>query len=455
MTPDRDAPVYTVSELNRLARGLLEMRLGELWLTGEITNLARPASGHLYFTLKDERAQLRCAMFRNRNLRLRFRPTDGMAVRAFGKVSLYEARGEFQFIVETLEPAGAGALQQAFEALKQRLHAEGLFAAEHKRPLPPFPRRLGVITSPAGAAIRDVLQVLRRRWPLLEVIVYPASVQGEAAPGELRAALATAIERNEVDLLLLTRGGGSLEDLWAFNDEALARAIHACPLPVVSAVGHEIDFTIADFVADLRAPTPSAAAELITPDRSELAATLRQLADRLRQGERRRRQALGQRLAWLQRHLAAHHPARQVQQRMLRCDELARRLLSAWQHQQLLRAQRLARWQARLQRHHPRERLQRRRERLGHLHQRLQGAIHRRLGDHGQHLGRLQQALQLLGPQATLARGYAILTDPGGCRIHRSVAELPPGTPFRARLHDGTLAARSEAPPAPEDGAAS
>ena len=445
MTADRDAPVYTVSELNRLARGLLEMRLGELWLEGEITNLARPASGHLYFTLKDARAQVRCAMFRNRNLRLRFRPGDGMAVRAFGKVSLYEARGEFQFIVEELQPAGAGALQQAFEQLKRRLHDEGLFAAEHKRPLPPFPRRLGVITSPSGAAIRDVLHVLRRRWPLLEVIVYPAAVQGEAAPGELLAALHTAVARNEVDLLLLTRGGGALEDLWAFNDEALARAIFDCPLPVVSAVGHEIDFTIADFVADLRAPTPSAAAELITPDRAELAEHLRRLAGRLRQAEARRLGEARQRLAFLQRQLAVQHPASRLQQQMLRCDELGRRLLAAWQHRQLQREQRLGHLHAALQRHHPAHRLQQQRQRLAHARQRLAAAGRQRLERARQRLARLDQALQLLGPQATLARGYAILTDPAGRRVHRSVAELPPGTPFRARLQDGQVAATVDA----------
>ncbi|MEX0952072.1 MAG: exodeoxyribonuclease VII large subunit, partial [Gammaproteobacteria bacterium] len=315
--------IFSVAELNRTARALLEGEFPSIWVEGEISNLARPASGHLYFSLKDSKAQVRCALFKNRALGLKTRPENGMQVLLRAGVSLYEGRGEFQLIVEYLEPAGAGALQRAFEELKRKLEAEGLFDPAHKQTLPAFPKRIGVITSPSGAAIRDVLNVLKRRYPGVEVIIYPAPVQGADAPAKLKRMLDVAIARNEVDVLLLTRGGGSLEDLWAFNDEPLARAIHACPLPIVSAVGHEIDFTIADFVADQRAATPSAAAELLSPDQTQL---LRQLAryesllDRQMQQQLRSRK---DRINSLQKRLP--HPQRTLQQISQRLDDLTLR----------------------------------------------------------------------------------------------------------------------------------
>src|SRR6185437_16242986 len=266
---DHAAPprhILTPSTLNRLVRGLLEDALSLVWIEGELSNVARPASGHLYFTLKDSGAQVRCAMFRPKNAALRFKPADGMQVLLRARVGLYEPRGEFQLVAESMEPAGEGALQRAFEQLKAKLDAEGLFDPARKRPLPRYARRIGVITSATGAAIRDVLSVLSRRWPLAEVEVLPVPVQGREAPPAIVAMLDKASRAARHDVLLVTRGGGSLEDLWAFNDEAVARAIHACAIPVVSAVGHEVDFSIADFVADLRAPTPSAAAELLVPD---------------------------------------------------------------------------------------------------------------------------------------------------------------------------------------------
>jgi len=266
-TPDRD--VYTVSRLNQTARQLLEQGLPRIWLEGELSNLSRPSSGHLYFTLKDSRAQIRGAMFRNRNQLLRFRPQEGMQMLVRCRISLYEPRGDYQLIAESMEEAGDGALQRAFEELKRKLDLEGLLRAEHKQPLPLLPRRIGVVTSPSGAAIRDVLSVLKRRFPAIPVMVYPVPVQGKEAGREIAAMLHRAGERRECDVLILTRGGGSLEDLWAFNEEVVARAIHDCPVPVISAVGHEVDFTIADFVADQRAPTPSAAAELASPDQYE------------------------------------------------------------------------------------------------------------------------------------------------------------------------------------------
>ena len=279
ISASRDNNVLTVSQLNRLARGLLEDHFPAVTVQGEISNFAQPASGHWYLTLKDSAAQVRCAMFRNRNMFVRFKPKDGIQVTVKAKLSLYEGRGDYQLLLESMEDGGAGALRQAFEKLYQKLQAEGLFAAERKKPLPPMPSHIAVITSPTGAAVRDVISVFRRRFPATQLTIVPVSVQGQPAATEMIAALARVNARQgclaDVDTILLTRGGGSLEDLWCFNDEALARAIHASALPVVSAVGHEIDFTIADFVADVRAATPSAAAELLSPSREHMRTRLK------------------------------------------------------------------------------------------------------------------------------------------------------------------------------------
>ena len=288
--------VLTPSSLNRLVRDLLGDALPQVWIEGELSNVAKPASGHLYFTLKDSGAQVRCAMFKLKASALRFRPVDGMQVLLRAKVGLYEPRGEFQLVAEYMEPAGEGALQREFEQLKARLDAEGLFDPARKRALPAYARRIGVITSATGAAVRDVLSVLARRWPLADVEILPVPVQGREAPPAIVAMLRKASASARYDVLLLTRGGGSLEDLWAFNDEAVARAVHASAVPVVSAVGHEIDFSIADFVADLRAPTPSAAAELLVPDAVAVGHHLRQLQQRLATLEQRRLQANAQRV---------------------------------------------------------------------------------------------------------------------------------------------------------------
>ena len=261
--------IFTVSDLNREARELLEGHFPLVWVEGEISNLARPSSGHIYFSLKDEAAQVRCAMFKMRNRLLNFQPENGQQVLARARISLYEARGDFQLIIEHMEETGDGALRRQFELLKHKLFEEGLFDESHKRELPSLPTRLGVITSPSGAAIRDILSVLKRRFPGIPILIYPVPVQGNEAPPAIIDAIKTAGIRKDCDLLILARGGGSLEDLWAFNDESVARAIYHCPIPVVTGIGHEIDFTIADFVADFRAPTPSAAAEYISPDQNE------------------------------------------------------------------------------------------------------------------------------------------------------------------------------------------
>ncbi len=321
--------IYAVSELAEILRGLLEDSLPNLWVQGEISNLAKPASGHWYFTLKDAQSQIRCAMFRNANFYIRPPPANGDAVLIRGKVGIYPARGELQLIVEHLEPAGAGALLRAFEALKAKLAAEGLFDAERKRPLPPAPRRIGLITSASGAAVHDVLTVLQRRWPLARVFLYPVPVQGAEAPPAIVKALAELPRRASVDLVLLVRGGGSLEDLWAFNEEAVARAIRACTVPVVSGVGHEIDVTIADFVADLRAATPTAAAELATPDIAEWAAQVSGIGNLLRSAMQRRLQRAAEQLARNRARLHVLHPGRRLQERAQRLDELDARLRHA------------------------------------------------------------------------------------------------------------------------------
>lgn len=392
-TDPSEREVWSVTRLNREARMLLETGLRVLWLEGEISNLAQPASGHAYFSLKDSGAQVRCAMFRMRRQLLRFRPANGAQVLVKGRVSLYEPRGDFQFIVDHMEEAGFGALQRAFEELKARLAAEGLFDEGLKRPLPTLPRRIGVITSPTGAAVRDIASVLGRRFPSVPVVVYPVPVQGDAAPPAIIAAFATAAARAECDVLILARGGGSIEDLWAFNDERVARAIRACPIPVVVGVGHEIDFTIADFAADRRAPTPSAAAEMVVPDRVELGQRIARLADALQRRTNQRVAQAGERVGWLATRLRALHPGRRVQQRAQRLDELDLRLRRGWQrvHEQATLA--------------------------------MNGAA---------------RALQAVSPLATLARGYAIVADARTGKAITDAASLALGDALNARFARGS-----------------
>jgi exodeoxyribonuclease VII large subunit len=414
--------VFSPSALVRMARDVLEDAFPLIWVEGEISNLSKPGSGHLYFCLKDSQAQVRCAMFRSRGVLLRFKPADGQRVLARARLSLYEARGEFQLIVEHLEPTGEGALLRAFEQLKTRLAAEGLFAADLKRPLPKLARRIGVITSPTGAAIRDVLSVIRRRFPLADIEILPVPVQGRDAPAAIIAALNAASKARRHDVLLLTRGGGSLEDLWAFNDEALARAIRASAIPVVCAVGHEIDFTIADFAADLRAPTPSAAAELLVPDASELLRTLRHHRDRLRQHARHRLHAAAQRADHARARLAQQQPRARLQ----------------------IGSERLAQLHARLHRQHPTILLTRHRNELLVSARALRIGLVHRLEAHALQLGELARALNAVSPLATLQRGYAILLEAESGRIVRSATQSIRGSRLTARLADGEFDVRVE-----------
>lgn len=435
--------ILTPGQLNTLARDLLEGAFPLVLVEGELGNVTRPASGHLYFTLKDSRAQVRCALFKPKSQWLKFAPREGMKVLARGRLTLYEARGDYQLVCDSLEDAGEGALRRAFEELKARLQAEGLFDPARKRPLPPFVRRLAVLTSPTGAVIRDVISVLRRRFPLVEVDLLPVPVQGDGAAAQIRAALLAADASGRYDALLLARGGGSLEDLWAFNDEALARAIADCLTPVVSAVGHETDVSLADFVADLRAPTPSAAAELLAPDGAVLAARLSAL---LRQLHAHQANALRQRAQGLDRAFLRLHALRP----QARLDAFAERAAQAklrLEHaiQRRLERQRgaLRHADAILRAQHPRHRLQRLRDRLLALDNRPQALIAQRLQREALHLRGLVRSLHAVSPLATVARGYGILQHPDG-RVVRGVADAAPGDALRARLNDGVLALRVE-----------
>jgi exodeoxyribonuclease VII large subunit len=436
------ATAITISQLNRQVKTLLERGVGRLWVEGEISNIARPASGHLYFRLKDESAQISAAFFRSRQRGPTLAFKNGDHVLAFGQVSLYEARGDYQLIVEQIEAAGEGVLQRRYEALKKKLAAEGLFDDERKQAIPTLPRRIGVITSPSGAAVRDVLSVLRRRFPAVPVVIYPAAVQGDAAPGELIGALQAAIRRDECDILILTRGGGSLEDLWAFNDEQLARAIADCPLPVVSAVGHEVDFTIADFVADLRAPTPSGAAELVVPDRGDWLRAIDTIAARIARQGRRTLEDKAQALDWLGRRLVAASPAARVARQQDRLRENAGRLAAAMRHDLNTRGGRLLTLKNELLQVSPAVRLERTISRLAELRQRIEAAGRRRIADADHRFRVTARALDAVSPLATLDRGYAIVTDTATGKALTRASEVKVGDDVRARLAHGELLAR-------------
>ncbi len=433
-----DTTALSVTQLVRLLKEHVEGSFPLLWVEGEVSNLARPASGHLYFTLKDANTQIRCAMFRAKASLLRLRPTDGMQVLLRARVTLFEARGDLQLIVEHMEDAGLGALQRAFELLKQRLQGEGLFAAEHKRPLPALPKRIGVITSPSGAAIRDVLHVLARRFPLIAVTIYPSSVQGASAARELITALHHAQADARCDVLLLVRGGGSLEDLQAFNDEALARVIHACPLPIISGVGHETDFTIADFVADARAPTPSAAAALAVPDANEWLDRLSATDNRLQRNMQNRLEGLTLRVDGLARHLHAAHPRQRLQRQQDKLQQLQRHIVQHI-HRRLQHAvhatQQLA---LRLRHRTPAITIQHQHVLLHNLAQRMENAQRTTLQRQNHRLQQAAARLHVLSPLATLDRGYALLEDTDGHIIKHTHA-LRPGMTMHARLHDGRV----------------
>ncbi|WP_017168375.1 exodeoxyribonuclease VII large subunit, partial [Xanthomonas phaseoli] len=414
---DRNEQILTPSQLNSLARDLLEGSFPLVWVEAELSSVTRPSSGHLYFTLKDARAQIRCAMFKPKSTWLKFQPREGLRVLARGRLTLYEARGDYQLVLDHLEEAGEGALRRAFDELRARLAAEGLFDAERKQALPAHVRRLAVITSPSGAAVRDVLSVLARRFPLLEVDLLPSLVQGDSAAAQITSLLQRADASGRYDVILITRGGGSLEDLWAFNDERLARAIAAAQTPVVSAVGHETDFSLSDFVADVRAPTPSVAAELLVPDQRELLARVRRAQARMTQLQQH---ALGnamQRADRLALRLRAQSPQARLQL-LHRRQEEAGRQLRARMMQVLERLQaRVQRAQAQLQSHNPQRHLAGLQQRLRALHP--QAAMQRRLQHDQLQLRSIARSLEAVSPLATVARGYAIVTRPADGSVVR------------------------------------
>lgn len=427
-----EPPVLTVSELNRMARRALESALPLLWVEGEVSNFTAAASGHWYFSLKDASAQVRCVMFRGRNQYADFVPANGDHVEIRALPSLYEARGEFQLGAEAIRRAGAGRLYEAFLKLKAKLEAEGLFDPDKKRALPGFPRCLGIVTSPRAAALQDVLTSLERRMPGLPVIIYPTPVQGQGAGAQIAAAIRQAGRRRECDVLLVCRGGGSLEDLWAFNEEAVARAIAACPIPVVSGVGHETDFTLADFAADLRAPTPTAAAELASPEQGALSLQLDRLASQMRQHSSRLLHNQMQQLDYLARRLL--HPSEQIRRQQARLDLLAQQLLSRQQTRLAREASRLHQFSARLI--SPAARIAGEHQRIRSIQGRMQSRVKDSLARHELTLSRLQSSLAHLNPEGVLARGYSIVQDDQG-KIVRDALTLRPADRLHVRFHRG------------------
>jgi len=430
-----DRKILTVSRLTTLIKGVLEENFEHVWVEGEISNLAIPVSGHLYFTLKDAAAQLRCVMFRASTRALKFRPKDGMGVLVRGRVSLFEPRGEYQLIVEYLEPQGVGALQLAFAQLKERLAKEGLFAEAHKKAIPKLPQRIGVVTSATGAAIHDILNVLNRRFANVEVLIYPVKVQGEGAAREIAQAVKDFNRYGNIDVMIVGRGGGSIEDLWAFNEEAVARAIYHSKIPVISAVGHEVDFTIADFVADLRAPTPSAAAELVVKSKAELVAELDTLFRRLSQGMKRSLGDYRGRVYLLTRSLK--DPTMLLGHLAQRIDDLGGRLDFALSGELKRKSDMLAYLLNNLRLTNPALVVERERELLLSLFARGEHALHRTMERSREMMAINSGKLQALSPLQTLGRGYAIATlIPEGAMVKDS-GQLSPGDSIDLKFHRG------------------
>jgi len=413
---DSQRSIYTPSELNHEARLHLEAGFGRIWLEGEISNLSRPASGHIYFSLKDSKAQVRCAFFKSGLAKILFRPENGMQVQAHGRLSLYEARGDYQLIVDDMREAGEGRLQAAFEALKKKLQLEGLFEPGRKQPLPRFPTRIAAITSPSGAVIRDILNVLQRRWPLADVRLYPVAVQGNEAVAEINRALRAANRHGWAQAVILGRGGGSLEDLQAFNEEPVAREIAASSIPVISAVGHETDFSISDFVADVRAPTPSAAAELLTPDGQALIRSFTNLASQLQRRMQGQLQRLAQKQDHLAHRLARQHPGLKMAEHSKLLAQLSSRLATAGQR--LVPGHRVT---------------------IEHASSRLHELATRLVPDRRRRLHELARTLNAVSPLPTLARGYAIVAQGETGQVLSSAATVRSNQAISAQLADGKI----------------
>ena len=430
--------IYSVSQLNQSVRLMLENQLGAVWLTGEISNFSQPVSGHWYLSLKDENAQVRCAMFRMKNLRVSFRPTNGMQVLVRANVSLYEPRGDYQLIIESMHLAGEGLLMQQFEALKLKLAAEGLFAQHLKKNLPHFNKAVGIITSKTGAALQDILHILQRRDPSLKIIIYPTAVQGKDAATDIAQMIELANQRQEVDVLIVGRGGGSLEDLWCFNEEIVARAIFHSHLPVISAVGHETDVTIADFVADVRAPTPSAAAELVSRNQTELLQQLQYRRQRLEIALDRLFAEKLQKLRHLSLRLHNQHPQAQLRIQQQLITQLSHRLQQSLRHRWQKKAENLTALSMRLYKNPLPLRLQQYEQQLTQLKVRLNSHMNLTLSLQQKQLAHLCGKLDSLSPLKVLARGYSITQNQQNFTI-RSMKDVNVGEQIKTRLPDGDI----------------
>ncbi|HGE6882216.1 TPA: exodeoxyribonuclease VII large subunit [Citrobacter amalonaticus] len=436
MLSSQTSAIFTVSRLNQTVRLLLEQEMGQVWISGEISNFSQPSSGHWYFTLKDDTAQVRCAMFRNSNRRVTFRPQHGQQVLVRANITLYEPRGDYQIIVESMQPAGEGLLQQKYEQLKAKLQAEGLFDQQHKQSLPSPAHCVGVITSKTGAALHDILHVLKRRDPSLPVIIYPTAVQGDDAPGQIVRAIELANARQECDVLIVGRGGGSLEDLWSFNDELVARAIFASAIPVVSAVGHETDVTIADFIADLRAPTPSAAAEMVSRNQQELLRQILSAQQRLGMAMDYFLANRSRRFTQIYHRLQQQHPQLRLARQQTALERLHQRMNVAIDGQLKRTSQRQSRLLQRLNQQNPQPRIHRAQTRIQQLEYRLAENVRSRLSATRERFGNAVTHLEAVSPLSTLARGYSVSTATDG-KVLKKVTQVKAGDVMTTRLEDG------------------
>ncbi|EPJ5578155.1 exodeoxyribonuclease VII large subunit [Citrobacter farmeri] len=436
MLSSQTSAIFTVSRLNQTVRLLLEQEMGQVWISGEISNFSQPSSGHWYFTLKDDTAQVRCAMFRNSNRRVTFRPQHGQQVLVRANITLYEPRGDYQIIVESMQPAGEGLLQQKYEQLKAKLQAEGLFDQQHKQALPSPTHCVGVITSKTGAALHDILHVLKRRDPSLPVIIYPSAVQGDDAPGQIVRAIELANARQECDVLIVGRGGGSLEDLWSFNDERVARAIFASMIPVVSAVGHETDVTIADFIADLRAPTPSAAAEMVSRNQQELLRQILSAQQRLGMAMDYFLANRSRRFTQIYYRLQQQHPQLRLARQQTALERLHQRMNVAIDGQLKRTSQHQARLLQRLNQQSPQPRIYRAQTRIQQLEYRLAENVRSRLSTTRERFGNAVTHLEAVSPLSTLARGYSVSTATDG-KVLKKVKQVKTGDVMTTRLEDG------------------
>ncbi|MGZ6291707.1 MAG: exodeoxyribonuclease VII large subunit [Syntrophales bacterium] len=429
--------IYQVSEFTEKIREILETEYPSVWIQGEISNFRSAPSGHMYFTLKDDTAQIRCVMFRLQGRFLKFRPEDGLQIIAWGRLSVYGLRGEYQLILDTMEPSGFGSLMLAFEQLKTKLAAEGLFDENRKKPLPPFPKTIGLVTSPRGAVVRDMIRIIRHRAPWIHIVVSPSSVQGDKAPEEIRLAIQRLCQTSDVDVIILGRGGGPIEDLWAFNDERVVRAVAGCRLPIISAVGHETDVTLTDFVADLRAPTPSAAAQMLVSDKRDLEAALEHFQARLRHCVTAVVDRFTSSLGELLRRL--HDPLRQISEYRMRIDDLNIRLIKTTKrkvHDLRREADSLA---ARLKPEHVARIVGKKRDQFDSLFGRFAAAGRASVRDAQQSFNILAGQLDGLSPLGILARGYSITFDSRTGAVIKDARETKPGEEVRIRLHRGEL----------------